>query len=447
MAKFRESEILEFKKSTSELKEAIISIVSILNKHKSGTLYFGISNDGRIVGQQVSESTLREISQSIASSIEPKIYPRISIEHLDGKDCIKLLFEGHDQPYFAYGRSYMRVADEDRQMSAKELENLILKKNKDGMYWDKELCRRASIKDISSKKVAEYARIAGKKIDSLKNFLKKTDLFRDEYPTNASIVLFGKKPENFFDNNYLRCAVFATGDSSILVDRKEFYGDIFYLIDAAQSYILKNINIGMRLEGLRRVDVPEINPDAIREALLNAFGHRDYRLADSIDIALFRERIEIRSPGLLIDNLTIAQIKRKQVSARRNPLIAKIFKDEGLIESWGTGIKKMRKLEPKMKFEEIGKSFVVIFPRKVAEDKASVINAPVNAPVKLSGIQRDILAELTMRPSITFDELSILLKRDRTTIKRNIQRLKKYRIVRRIGPDKGGYWKIIKDRK
>ena len=67
--KVKESEILELKKSTSELKEAIISIVAILNKHGKGELYFGIKNNGEVVGQDVSDKTLRNVGQTISDNI------------------------------------------------------------------------------------------------------------------------------------------------------------------------------------------------------------------------------------------------------------------------------------------------------------------------------------------------------------------------------------------
>ena len=73
----KESETLELKKSTSELKEAIVSIVAILNKHGGGEVYFGVKNDGTVVGQDVTQNTLRSISQAIADNIERKIYPKI----------------------------------------------------------------------------------------------------------------------------------------------------------------------------------------------------------------------------------------------------------------------------------------------------------------------------------------------------------------------------------
>ena len=132
LMKFKETETLELKKSTSELKEGVISIAAILNKHGRGELYFGVRNDGVVVGQQLGEATLREVSRAISNHIEPKIYPTIKIASINGKPCIHVEFEGDDSPYFAYGRVYMRLADEDRQVSAKEIERLILQSLKTG---------------------------------------------------------------------------------------------------------------------------------------------------------------------------------------------------------------------------------------------------------------------------------------------------------------------------
>ena len=86
--KLEETETLELKKSTSELKEAIISIASILNKHYTGELYFGVRNNGEAIGQDVGEKTLREVSKAISDHIEPKIFPEITEKELDGKKCI-----------------------------------------------------------------------------------------------------------------------------------------------------------------------------------------------------------------------------------------------------------------------------------------------------------------------------------------------------------------------
>lgn len=149
----KESETLELKKSTSELKEAIISTVSILNKHQKGTLYFGIKNNGEIVGQDVSENTLRKISRVISDNVEPKIYPKISEIILDQRQCIKVEFSGYEAPYFAYGRAYIRVADENKKLTVAELERFFSKKRH--IYWDTQFSGE-SLSEINTAKLKEY---------------------------------------------------------------------------------------------------------------------------------------------------------------------------------------------------------------------------------------------------------------------------------------------------
>ena len=111
-----ETEILEFKTSTAEIPAALDSIVAILNKHQKGTLYFGVKNNGTPIGQQMGAYTLRDVSRVITDHIEPKIYPTVEKVIIDGKNCIKVEFEGNDIPYFSHGRAYIRVADEDKKM-------------------------------------------------------------------------------------------------------------------------------------------------------------------------------------------------------------------------------------------------------------------------------------------------------------------------------------------
>jgi ATP-dependent DNA helicase RecG len=149
---FKESETIELKKSLTALKEGLISIAAILNKHGAGELWFGIPPNGKPDGLAVNEKTLRDISQAIAAHIEPRIYPQVAEEIRGGKTCIKIAFSGKERPYFAYGRAYMRVADEDRHLTAKELENLILTRNREALRWDNQPCK-AIVKDLSEKKI------------------------------------------------------------------------------------------------------------------------------------------------------------------------------------------------------------------------------------------------------------------------------------------------------
>lgn len=117
----------------------------------------------------------------------------------------------------------------------------------------------------------------------------------------------------------------------------------------------------------------EIDKAAFREAIINAFCHRDYREFDSVNIAVFKDRVEIRSPGLLYGGLTIETIRTKMVSERRNELIAEMLHRVHFIEKWGRGIKLILSKEPDTKFSEIGTKFITTFIRKSYYESKKVV--------------------------------------------------------------------------
>lgn len=434
--RLKESETLELKKSTSEMKEAIISITAILNKHQKGEFYFGIKNDGKVIGQMVSGKTIRNVSKAIADHIEPKIFPKIKEVTFEGKNCIHVEFFGNNVPYYAYGRPYIRVGDEDRQMSAKELERFILEKNKNKLRWDKEICKKAEFTDISIKRLRWFLKEADKEYSSVENSFDKLGLLKDGKLLDAAVILFGKKPQRFFPNAKLRCAVFATTDTVTILDRQEFQGNLFYLIEKAEEYIMKNIHIGMKLEGLYRIDVPEINKDAFREAIINAFCHRDYYEHDSVNIAIFKDRLEIRSPGDLYGGLTIEQIKKETVSRRRNEVIANIFHEVHFVEKWGRGIRLILSKEPDADFKIIAGIFITTFKRKDETTLETTLKTTLKTEDK-------ILELIKQNPKYTKEDLARQLDVTIDGVKYHIKKLRKKGLLKRIGPAKGGHWKII----
>ena len=83
----KESETIEFKKSTAELKEAVISIVAMLNKHGRGEVYFGINDrDGKVLGMAIGRMTIKDVTQAVVDNTEPKVYPKVETRKIDGKD-------------------------------------------------------------------------------------------------------------------------------------------------------------------------------------------------------------------------------------------------------------------------------------------------------------------------------------------------------------------------
>ena len=231
---------------------------------------------------------------------------------------------------------------------------------------------------------------------------------------------------------------------------QDFYGDPFYHIKKAEEYILKHINIGMRLEGMLRVDVPEIDPEAFREAIINAFCHRDYREYDSVNIAIFKDRVEIRSPGLLYGGLTVTDIRKKMLSERRNELMAELFHRVHFIEKWGRGIKMILEREPHTEFEELGTHFIATFRRNSYEltnpiefgEKygESPSKTSVKTSVKTSG---EIIAAIQADRFVTAQQLTDRIGISLRAVEMQLANLKKDGLIRRVGSKKGGHWEIV----
>jgi ATP-dependent DNA helicase RecG len=428
----KESEAVELKRSLADLKDGLISIAAILNKHGAGELWFGVKNTGVAVGLNVTEKTLRDLSQAIGAHIEPKIYPHISLETLTGKTCVKVAFTGKERPYFAYGRAYMRVADEDRQMSAKELERLILARNREAIRWDNQSCKIA-IKELDERKIRDFVKRAGLVWDNASNVLEKLCLIQEGQLLNAAPLFFSKMP-----SMQLRCAVFAATDSATIIDRHDFDGDILELIEEAQKYILKNIHIGMRLDGLYRVDVPEISVAAMREAIINAFCHRDYRDPDYVQIAIFKNRVEIRSPGGLFDDMTIEKMRRGNVSKRRNPLIADLLRRIHMVEAWGRGMPLILKNEPTVQFQEIAKIFITSFDRPSFAEEAERATQETTQETT----QEKILSCIKADPEITRKQIAAKVGLTEDGIKYHLTKLTKSGIIRHVGSTKAGRWEV-----
>jgi len=446
----KESETVELKKSLAELKQGLVSMAAILNKHQAGTLWLGVRNNGTIAGMDVNEKTLRDLSQSIAAHIEPKIFPRISEVTIDGKQCIKVEFSGDETPYFAYGRAFMRVADEDRQLSVKQLKELIATQSRESLRWDNQP-GKFTLVDLDPAKIKHFVDRAKLSWDTPENALSKLELIKDGKLLNPAMLFFGTKPIQ------LRCAVFMTTESSTIIDRHDFDGDILELIEEAQKYILKNIHIGMRLEGLRRVDVPEIAVEALREAIINAFCHRDYYDPDYIQMAIFKDRVEIRNPGTLYGNLTIEDLRKGNVSQRRNPLIANLFRRIEMVEAWGRGMPLILKYAPDVVFRETGNLFIVSFNRpsflekqgdKTVQSEQTTIHKTIHKTIHngLHPTEEAVIDIIKENPGITRKALAERLDLSEAGVRYNTDKLQAKGILRRVGGKKTGRWEVIENR-
>lgn len=206
---------------------------------------------------------------------------------------------------------------------------------------------KATLQDIDEEKVRSFVRIAQSKrgfplseSEPVGKILTHLNLFTDGRLTHAGILLFGKEPQRFFINSEVRCASFA----GIVVEKpipsyKVFKGSLFELADQALEFVLNKLDyrIETRAEHLSIPGRYEIPKEAIAEAIVNAIAHRDYTSNGSVQVMVFRDRVEILNPGALPMGWTVEKLKQLHTSVPANPLIAEPLYLAGYIERIGTG--------------------------------------------------------------------------------------------------------------
>lgn len=311
-------------------------------------------------------------------------------------------------------------------------------KNSELLRWDNRICGM-SVADLDVEKLKRFIERAGLSWDTPANAVEKLGLLKAGKLLNAASLFFAKSAPM-----ELRCAVFGTTDSAMIIDRHDIQGDILELIEEAQRFVLKNIHIGMRLNGLYRVDVPEVSVDALREAIINAFCHRDYRDPDYVQVAIFKDRVEIRNPGGLFGGLTVKDLRRGHVSKRRNPLICEMFRRIQMVEAWGRGMPLILRNEPKVKFKEIADLFIVSFGRPSSAEgimRPGSTEASVKTSVKASV---KILELLARYPEMTLAQVAVEIRRSKRAVEMASSKLVKERRLRHVGPQKGGHWEVLK---
>lgn len=444
----REDEFNEFKKTTGEVNEAMISISSILNKHGHGTIYFGVKNDGSPNKFTINDSTIRDVSRKIYEAIKPQIFPEISTDEIDGVEIIKVIFEGKDRPYSAFGKYYKRVADEDREMTPSELRKMMISQEYEE-NWEN-MSSKENVDDIDDSVLMQFYENAvdcGRLPDIGKDkftIIERLGLVNGRQLTNAGRVLFSKnKPLT------LKMAVFATEHKDTFLDISRIEGNIFELISAAMSYIVKNIRWSSRLseDGIHRIETPEVPIDALREAVVNCFAHARYDVNVQHEIDIYADRIEIINPGSFANEFRPEDFAKRDIhSFLRNEVIARVLYLCKDVETFGSGIRKIYNLcennGVSINYIDSDTDFVLSFSRynRNIMPNDDTINGIINGTI--SDGEREILEFLRNNKNITVAELSEASNKSVRTINRIMSLLKAKGLIERIGSNKNGYWKV-----
>ena len=434
----RENEVTEFKLTTGELHDSVKSISAILIKHGYGTIYFGVKNNGEIVGQQVGESTERDISRVIYESIEPKIYPNIQMLEYNGRKYFKVDFAGNCQPYSSKGIYYMRTSDENRVLTRDELLVFIRTKYYSD-DWEQELTEY-TIDDVDEESLLNFYKSAKEcgRLNLIKydkeELLTLLELLKNGKLNNAGYALFGKKTKI-----PLKLAIYATNEKLTFIDLHVKNGNIYRLVNEAINYIHSNIHWKVEIGSRKREEIPEIPIKAIREIVINSFAHAKYKAETEHEINIFPGRVTIYNPGSFPDNLTpLDFVNSNRSSIKRNKIILDVLFRSQDVEKSGSGFKRVYELcnREKIKCEfctdvyGFGFSFIRNNTNKFIDDEL------------LSKHEKIILDAIGENIRITRLELSQKIDRSERTVQRITNSLVEKGLIERIGNNRFGYWDV-----
>ena len=346
----KEGNSLEFKESTGQLDRSMETLCAFLNG-EGGTILYGVKDDGKIIGQTVSDSTKRSIAEAV-NRIEPFVDLEITYVAIPGTEKYVIVIFVEEQrfmrPFTYKGRAYQRIESTTTVMPQERYNHLLMERG--GKYgWEAMINPDLKIADLDENAILGAVRegIRNGRLpettirEEIPVILKKFRLLTDGKLNNAAAVLFGKELYDY-PQCLLRMARFKGTTKEEFIDNQRAEGNIYELLDAAMAFFFKHLSLSGKINGLYREEELSIPYKALRESCINSFCHRSYHHpGGSVSIAIYDDRVEIRNTGTFPADLPIERLMEEHDSKPQNPIIANVLYKSKILESWGRGISTM----------------------------------------------------------------------------------------------------------
>ena len=470
---FGESKNIEYKVTLPDKSEKYMKTIVAFANTQGGKLIVGVDDKThQIVGVEndILFQLMDGIANAISDSCAPQIIPDIEPHTIEGKTVIVVSVEaGKNRPYYLKTKgkdngTYIRVAGTSRQAFTDKIKELEMEGAR--ISWDELTCVGYPVSEETTEKLCRDIEKFRKKAGMKEHPVKKEQLINWKIlkeregqllATNAYALL----TSDYFPFSKTQCAVFKGTDRAVFLDKREFTGPLYSQIENAVDFVLRNIRLGATIDGLVRKEKYELPPEAIREMIINAHCHRNLLEESCIQVAVYDDRLEITSPGGLYNGLTYEEIMNGH-SKIRNKGIANIFSQMGLVEAWGSGIKRIFNAAkeyglPEPSFQEFDNMFrVELFRNSLPmEQKNKSIGEASEKhrrsigeaseklqEIKLNDTQQNIVKLLFKDSSLSAAKLAEKIGVARRNIESNIKKLKDYGILIRHGSPKNGYWEV-----
>lgn len=455
-----EFEALEFKRSPETRREAAKSVCAMLNQ-RGGHVFFGVTAEAEVLGQQVSERTIEQLSAELRR-IEPPAFPTIERVQLDNDREVVVVSVscGPARPYVYRGTAYRRLGNTTVRASADEYNRMLFERVHSEQRWENQTATGWSVDDLDLAEVRKTAmeairrgRLEDPGTRDASELLRGLGLYRSGVLCRAGVVLFGKTARLEFEmpQCLLRVARFRGNDRSEFLDNRQFNGNAFVLLASAERFLRETLPIAGRFEDhrLERIDEPLYPPLAVREALANALCHRDYSIGGgSVGVAVYDDRLEVTSSGTLHFGLTPAKLFEPHESLPWNPLVARTFYRRGIIEEWGRGTLKMAELAisaglPRPEIEDRG-GYVTVRFRPASRRRIGQATV-----ARLTELQRRVLALIDQSGrGLALREICAELGPPTTKrqLRRDLATLGIQGLIRSTGHGRGARWTKLEER-
>lgn len=366
--KLDESKTFGLKRDLSS-KRNILRTVSAFSNTSGGVILIGIENDRSVSGLDNPKDDEERLTSIISDGISPQVMPEIDILSWRDRNVLRVeVYPGPSRPYFlsSLGKAegtYVRIGSTNRKADDNVIQSLS--RYSMGRSFDEEPVPELNSEAIDFLAASElFFKTRTLKREDLSTLRIVTRVMDKVVPTVGGILLFGKERDKLFPDAWLQCGRFNGKNRKAIADSVEFKDHLptlpYHALEFFKKHMQTSIHIG-EVSNSKRTSFPLT---ALREAIVNAVVHADYSMKGSpVRVAIFDDRIEIENPGLLQFGVTIEGMLNG-VSALRNRVIGRVFKDLGLIEQWGSGIQRMiaecnEMGLPSPEFAEIGRCFRV----------------------------------------------------------------------------------------
>ena len=451
LIKTQEGYNLEFKET---LSTSIAKEICAFANASGGKIILGVKDDSTPIGYNLSNSDKSRI-QDISRNMEPSL--SVKTEQV-GEMAVINVPEGKDKPYFSKGKVYMRIGPNSQRLNRNEIREFFEKEG--GIVFDEKYIDY-DFDDFSNNAYNRFLERADIS-DNLDVKQTLTNLnFLDQGKMNYSgALLFSKDITKYIRNATIQCVLYQ-GTGSTILDKKEFSKDLVSNFEGAINYLKSKLNTEYVIGDKYRDEYLELPEEALREALINSIAHRDYFSNAPVFVNIRIDRVDFLNPVVMDYSLTLEDLMNG--SYPRNLFLFSNLERIDLVEKAGSGFLRVKESMdryrlpmPEIKFSK--RLFTTTFIRpdldknsykkRVIEGdgytKPGDVKDGVKDGVKLTKNQEKIVEVIKQKQTVTAKELSLIVGINVRNIEKNLKKLKKKGLLKRVGPARGGHWEIIK---